>query len=445
MTSDRQTQHSDTICGLATGAKSGGVGIIRISGPETKKVLERCLRNPVQGLKPFRLQFVSFINRSGHEVDTGYAVYMPGPKTYTAEDVAELQGHGGSVNLKRLLNVVLAAGARLAQRGEFTLRAFLNGRIDLSQAEAVLDIVQARTETGLDVAHAQLRGGLSDQVRQIRDQLVDTLARLEAQIDFVEEDLPEVHGERPLQALDSALSALRTLIESYERGRLLRQGARVVLLGPPNAGKSSLFNALLRQSRAIVTEIPGTTRDFLEEEINLGGIPITLIDTAGIRPDSTDPVETAGMNRSMDLATHADLVLVLNESTSTARYTPPTDRVQANRQMHITTKSDLATGDVSTHTGEGIDRLASQLTERFLTGGSRELDQILVTSVRHHEALETALIAVNQARRTCVEAGAPELIAVDIQEALSQLGLIVGETTTDDLLDRIFSEFCIGK
>lgn len=370
---------------------------------------------------------------------------MPAPRTYTAEDVAELHGHGGVVNLRRLLRAVIDAGARPAERGEFTLRAFLNGRIDLSQAEAVLDVVDARSEAALDLAHEQLRGGLGERVRTIRVPLLNVLARLEVQIDFVEEDLGPVHGAIPTAELATVLEQTRALASTFDRGRVLRRGARVVLLGAPNAGKSSLFNALLRQSRAIVTETPGTTRDFIEEVVDLGGLSVVLVDTAGLRAETADPVEREGMERSVALAREADLVLLLIDGAQPVTPVLSPDQVPGGRVLQLRTKADLGTGDVSAHTGEGLDALVERLRNRLLPEGAREADRVTVTSARHHTALVAATGALEAAHASCLRQEAPELVAVDVREGLDQLGLIIGETTTEDVLDRIFSEFCIGK
>lgn len=437
----RALTQDDTICALATSAQSGGVGIIRVSGPSALIVLRQVTLGLPDPPRPRELHFVSFIDGRGYVIDEGYAVWMPAPRSYTAEDVAELQGHGGAANLRRLLSATVAAGARPAQRGEFTLRAFLNGRIDLSQAEAVLDIVQARTETALDLAHAQLRGGLSSEVRALRHELLNVRARLEVQIDFVDEDLGEVHGARPTAELGAARERAAALAATFARGRVLRSGARVVLCGPPNAGKSSLFNALLRSSRAIVTPVPGTTRDFLEETLDLDGVPVTLVDTAGVRA-TEEPAEVDGVKRALALASDADLVLVLSEATGPV-FTLPEGTT--GHVLQVRTKADLAPGDVSAATGFGLDALAATIRERVLPEGGRESNRIVVTSARHHGALRAAEGALARAEEASRVGEPPELIAVDVAEALAELGTIVGETTTEDVLDRIFSTFCIGK
>lgn len=435
---------ADTIAALATSARQGGVGIVRVSGADAAAIIGRIAPSLPSPAPSHRLLYTTFTDGSGAPIDDGYAVFFAAPRSYTAEDVVELHGHGGAANLGRLLRAVLATGARAAERGEFTLRAFLNGRIDLSQAEAVLDVVQAKTETALDLAHRQLRGGLSSRVTTIRDALLGVLARLEVQIDFTEEELDGVHGERPIAPLASCAAAVVGLCGTFERGRVLRDGAKVVLMGLPNAGKSSLFNALLRQSRAIVTEIPGTTRDFIEETLDLDGIPVTLIDTAGVHDGVADVVEAAGVERSWALAQDADLVLWVVDGQREEPVSIPSMVHDTSDVLVVRTKSDLGRGDVSAVTGDGLEVLVAELRARLLPAGTESADHVLVTSARHFQALRGASEALDHAI-AAAPSEAPELVAIDVREALTQLGLIIGETTTEDLLDRIFGEFCIGK
>jgi len=432
----------DTICAIATSASAGGIGIVRVSGANCRKIIETVARLSGQKLKAQTLHYTNFYDAAGKIVDDGYLAWMPGPNSYTAEDCAEFQAHGGATNLRRLLAVVVAAGSRPAERGEFTLRAFLNGRIDLSQAEAVLDIIEAPTETALDIAHHQLRGGLSHQINSIRDTLATTLALLEAQIDFVEEDLDDKHSSRPTKALENALARLQDIASTFHRGKILRSGVRVVLVGAPNAGKSSLFNALLKTNRAIVTHIPGTTRDFLEETVDFNGVPVTLVDTAGMHT-STDAVEVEGMERSVAMAATANLVLALTDATDKTPFDVDLP-IDPSLVLRVKTKADLAPGDVSVVTGVGIEELVARIRTRVLPENSDTADTAIITSTRHFDAVTKANIALESAVHSS-RTEAPEITAVEIQEALHQLGLVVGETSTEDILDRIFSTFCIGK
>lgn len=442
---------SDTICAIASSAAVGGIGVIRISGPRSLEVLR--LVAPFVGERPdpSRLIYGRFRDGQGVVIDDGYAVYLRGPRTFTGDDVAEVHGHGGAVNLARLLRAVQAAGARPAERGEFSLRAFRNGRLDLAQAEAIADLIEAPTEAALELARAQYDGHLSQAVRAIRAALTDVLATVEVQIDFVDEDLGDALTARVSPPLRDARAQLHALKSTWARGRLMRISARVVLTGPPNAGKSSLFNALLDRRRAIVSARPGTTRDFLEDALDLGGYPVTLIDTAGLRDETDDDIESAGMARAIELAQSADAVLWLHAEgeapPSALCHHPGLIRVwtQLDRQPEVASKPWDGEARISVVTGEGLDALRSLLFERVVPAGSREGGTAIVTSERHHAALDAACVAVSDAIAAEERRLPPELIAIDVKEALDQLGLIVGDTTTEDVLDRIFSRFCIGK
>jgi tRNA modification GTPase len=434
----------DTISAIATSTTTGGVGIVRVSGPDAQAVMQRVASGLPNDVIPNTMYFASFRDGNGNAVDKGYVVYFKAPNSYTGEDVVEFQGHGGAANLRRLLAVTISGSARSARPGEFTCRSFLNGRIDLTQAEAVMDIVSAKTNHALDVAHSHLRGGLSHSIKKIRSLMVDVLARLQAQIDFVEEDLDELHGKRPIGELTKALDDISELATTFHRGRIIRDGVRVVLIGPPNAGKSSLFNSLLRTHRAIVTETPGTTRDFIAETADFDGIPVTLVDTAGVR-QTDDPIEAAGVERALTLSAEADLVLLLTETDSQFTFDLPPELASADKVMRVRTKSDLGPGDVSAVTGDGIDALIGSIRERIMPLSSALADHVVVTNERHFEALIEGRAAVMRAKEAAEAGETADIVAVDVQDALNRLGLIVGETTTDDILDRVFSTFCIGK
>jgi len=457
----------DTIAAISTPIGEGGIGIVRMSGPEAHAILQKLF---VKG-KPANIQYpISNIQRPnyllyGHIIDpeTSEVIdevlvsYMKAPRTYTRQDVAEINCHGGIAPLRRTLELCLRQGARLASPGEFTLRAFINGRIDLAQAEAVLDIVRAKTEAGLRVAVGQLEGRLSEQVRSVRRRLVDVLAYLEATIDFEEDEIPE---QDIAPDLEEVRRQLEKLLAHADRGIIYRQGIRTAIVGRPNVGKSSLLNALLRTSRAIVTPIPGTTRDTLEETLNLQGIPLVLVDTAGIVAETEDVIEQLGIERSRSALAQADLALLVVDGSE-----PLTE---ADRQIAglaagktailVVNKIDLprAVGDfdilteatqveISALTGEGLEELEGAIVEVVFSGQVLASDEPLVSSPRHKDILKRALDHLASAREAQAGGMPADFVAIDLTSAVNALGEITGETVTEDLLETIFSEFCVGK
>jgi tRNA modification GTPase len=452
----------DTIAAIATALGEGGIGIVKVSGPEALAIVEELFvpgsANGRANQAPRRLTFGHIQNpHSGEVVDEVLVAYMPGPHSYTRQDVVEIQAHGGIVPLRQILKLVLTAGARLAEPGEMTLRAFVNGRLDLAQAEAVLDIVQARTEAALRVATEQLGGRLSNQVRSVRAQLVHLLAYLEASIDFVEDDIPSQEVIPPLQ---ETASALQDMLASADRGLIYRQGIRTAIVGRPNVGKSSLLNALLRGERAIVTPIPGTTRDTLEETINVQGVPLVLVDTAGIRSATDDEVERAGVARSRSALERADMALLVVDG---SRALEEADQDIATLIGHkpgllVINKCDLPQVElpfdllpaaprlrVSALTGEGITNLEDAIVELGFGGAVTSADTPLVSNPRHQASLKRALDHVQAAQGGQMGGLSPDLVAIDVREAVDALGEITGETVGEDLLEAIFSDFCIGK
>lgn len=465
--------YEDTIAAIATPPGEGGIGTIRLSGPVAAAILSRLfVRASDKPLMPgewesHRLVFGTVRDpQTGESVDEVLAALMRAPHSYTREDVVEIDCHGGVVPVQRVLGLCLREGARLAQPGEFTLRAFLNGRLDLAQAEAVLDVVQARTGEGLRLAVEQLSGGISSRVKGIRARLLHALAHLEAMIDFPEDDVPpaDVSPE-----LNSALEDLRALIRSASTGIVLRQGVRTALVGRPNVGKSSLLNALLRTERAIVTPIPGTTRDTLEEVANIRGVPLVLTDTAGLRRhgDTSDPIEQIGMDRTRRALSEADLVLLVfdgSESLSDADIEVVGEVMGGGPAMRlgVVNKSDLPcmldvreltdmlhdveVVEASAATEGGTDSLEEKLAELVLRGkATPSPGDATITSVRHRDALRRAEEHVEAALASIREGTPAAFVAVDLHGALGVLGEITGETVGEDLLDEIFSKFCIGK
>jgi tRNA modification GTPase len=398
-------------------------------------------------------------------IDEALTVVMRAPHSYTAEDVVEIHCHGGPFVLQYLCEALVANGARPAQPGEFTKRAFLNGKLDLTQAEAVLDTIRAKTATSLRLAQEQLRGSLSREVDRIRQRLIHLLAHVEAAIDFTEEGITFIREQELLQGVESTLEELSRLVETYQEGRILREGITAAIVGRPNVGKSSLLNALLRTDRAIVTPVPGTTRDVLEETLNIRGIPVRLFDTAGLR-ETTDVAEQEGVRRSRAAMEQADLLLVLLDGSVPLE---PEDRALVlpgrNKKVAlIINKTDLPTaiapddlqamrnavpGDatvwISAQTGAGLDDLRDTIRNLVLRPEFEPGETAVVTALRHRTGLVKAIEALNKSVESIKGRLPSEFVALDLRGALDALGDITGATTTDDILDYVFSQFCIGK
>lgn len=440
-----RTAPEDTIAAIATAA-GGGVGIIRVSGPDAISTAVRCFRaRAADWYRHARVMaFGRFVDPLAPEavLDEGLAVAFHAPRSYTGEDVVELHLHGGALHLRRCLDVILGLGTRLAEPGEFTRRAFLNGQIDLTRAEAVADLVAARTDGALRQARAHLQGALFDRIAELRGRVLELRARLELNLDFPDEDVPLMAPAvmaRDARALAADCGALAA---TYRTGRLFRDGARVVLAGPPNAGKSSLFNALAAADRAIVTPVPGTTRDTLEETIDVFGIPVVVIDTAGLRA-TDDLVEALGVERSERAIAAADLVL---------RLVPPDGAAPtpAAHELVVLSKIDLAPTPppsdalaVSATTGQGLDALRHAIAER-LGRGTNDGGLMLVRERQHH-AVRAAADAC-RSTAAALAAGLPaELAAVDLQDAMDAFQELIGDSSIEDVLDRLFATFCIGK
>ncbi len=453
----------DTITAIATSIGQSGVGIIKMSGPEAYAIAWQifCPVRNIKALKPYQLHYGQIIDPTSHTlIDEALVVYMPAPHSYTRQAVVEIQSHGSLVALRQILQLTLRLGARLAEAGEMTLRAFLNGRLDLAQAEAVLDIIEAKTEAALRVAAEQLEGTLSTQVSAVRQKLLDTLAFLEASVDFVED---EILAEPVIEPLMAVVNDLTKLLQNADRGLIYRQGLRVAIVGRPNVGKSSLLNGLLQDNRAIVTNIPGTTRDTLEETVNMGGVPVVLVDTAGIRAAPTDEVERIGVARSQAAIARADVTLLVIDGSQplTSEDWEIEALVRAKSALLVINKCDLpnqiALSDlanflphaphlpISALKNEGLTSLESAIVELALGGQITLADTPLVSHPRHKALLHHALDSTNAAIAAQQTGLSPDLVSIDVRAAVDALGEITGQTVTDDLLETIFSKFCIGK
>lgn len=466
----------DTIAAVATPPGAGAIGIVRVSGPLSPSLASSLIK--LSGPKPLdqcdpRQIHLGLLHDSGAPVDQVMAVLFRAPQSYTGEDVLEIYCHGGGAVLKRALDLVLSRGARPAEPGEFSQRAFLNGKLDLAQAEAVADMIAARTEPARAAAWSQMQGSLSRKVQDIRGVLLELLAHLEVNLDHSDDATvgPTLAAEAMAQKLNGCNQILDELLRGYEYGRLLKEGVRVAIVGRPNVGKSSLLNRLLRSDRAIVTDVPGTTRDTLEEGFDLFGIPAVLIDTAGIRDAHSDPVEKIGIERTHRAIEEADLVLALfdrSEPLAEGDRTIAALLRSKNKKCAVLNKSDLPTkinpsdvadmigggpvASVSSLSGAGIEDLLMTLKELASSRpGTGTLDAppdaapLWVTSVRHRDCLARARASLERAQDACKEADMDECTALEIREALDALGELVGETVTEDVLNEIFSRFCIGK
>ncbi len=449
----------DTIAAVATPPGEGGIGIVRVSGPLAFTLAERIFRQArPTPLESHRIYFGALCDPdTGEVLDRALLLTFRAPHSYTGEDVVELSCHGSPLLLRRVLSLLWRLGARPAQPGEFTQRAFLNGKLDLAQAEAVADLIRARTESQLRAALYLHEGKLSRAIRQLNDQLLALLAEVEATIDFSEE-IGELDRESSAQRLQSLLDQLGQLLRTAQSGRLLREGVRVAIIGRPNVGKSSLLNALLGEDRAIVTPIPGTTRDLIEEAFQIQGIPIVVLDTAGLR-ENPDPVEQMGIERTHRAMEHADLLLVVFDVSEglTADDCALLRRLPMNKpHIIVWNKADLVAESVvpppvgevavkvSALTGAGLDRLCTAILERMnLTGVGEE--SLLLTHQRHVQAVEDACRHLESALQATLAELPADLLAVDLRAAWQALGEITGESVDEALIQRIFQDFCIGK
>ena len=473
---------NSTIAAIATPGGRGGIGIIKLSGPKAVMIAaavfscaeKQPLSSPGKfvapedpsgnGFQSHRLNYGHIVDpASGRIVDEVLLSVMKAPRSYTREDVIEINAHGGQVALNTILELVLKHGARLAEPGEFTQRAFLNGRIDLTQAEAVIDIINARTDKSLQVASAQVDGKLRSSVEQIREYLIEFLIRTEAAIDFPDDVEDIAQPQRAVSEIEARIiNPLRTLIRHHAEGKVLRDGLKVAVAGRPNVGKSSLLNCLVQKERAIVTSWPGTTRDIVEETLNIQGFPIILSDTAGLH-DTQDPIETLGIEKTVENIDGADLVLFMVEAHRplTVDDTNIFERIRSKPFIIVLNKIDLVNGDnlvkspatwgemACVHTSalydRGIDRLKDQIIATAFGKEPIDLDAAIVPNMRQKLLMEDSLEAAENINRALDNGTPMELVAIHLQEAIDSLGQILGTNVKVDVLDQIFSRFCIGK
>jgi tRNA modification GTPase len=464
----RGIRQEEPICGIATHLGEGGITIIRVSGLGILPLIDRIFQGKrgsrsLDQVKSHRLLYGWVFSLEGEKLDEVLLLIMRSPNSYTREDVVEIHCHGGLVAGQRILRHLFTLGIRLADPGEFTKRAFLNGRIDLAQAEAVMELIQAKSELSYQAALRQLEGGLSEQVNKLKSLLLDLLARVEASIDFSEEDIDFITPDILAHEVVSIRRELEGLIGSAQDGLLLREGVKTVIAGRANAGKSSLFNRLLRSDRAIVTPLPGTTRDLLEERVIVGGVLLRIIDTAGFR-GSTDPTEREGIQRGQAALENADLALLVLDGSEPLL---PEDhyllqQTAMRRRILVINKVDrgnLGLGGwepsgsasrskvvkVSATTGEGIEALHEAVKDEILRGLTLQSESPLLTTVRQREVMQRARVSLDHLLRSIQEGLSWEFLALDLRDALDALGEITGATVTEDILQQIFRDFCIGK
>ena len=446
---------NDTIVAISTPPGRGGIGIVRLSGPEARAVAEPLLRLR-HALAPTQARFGEVLDQAGDVLDEAVVTWFQAPNSYTAEDVVEIAAHGSPVLLDYLLRACIGRGARLAEPGEFTQRAFLAGRLDLTQAEAVHDLIESTTLHQARVAARQLGGALSRQVAPVKERLVYLIATLEAGIDFAEDDIDLLPAEEIAARIEEVQTPLAALEKTFSYGRIVREGFALAIVGRPNAGKSSLFNRLVERDRAIVTATPGTTRDLVMERVSLEGIPVELIDTAGLR-DATDEAEAIGIVKSREAMAEADIVLLVVDATAPLH---PEDEatIAAHRDrplLVVLNKRDLAPGvslaenmhttvATSALTCEGLPELRRAILS-LISSGAPTGDTALLTNLRQQQAISGALTALARARDAAGHAIPHEMLLLDLYESLQALDGLTGATTSDDILHLIFSTFCIGK
>lgn len=457
---------NDTIVGISTAPGSGGIGIIRLTGYEAITIADKVFNGmkdkSLQELKSHTIHYGHIYNEANEVVDEVLVMLMKAPHTYTKEDVVEINCHGGIIVLQKMLELLLRKGARLAEPGEFTKRAFLNGRIDLSQAEAVIDIINSKTDLALKTSVNQLEGSINKKVKEIRGQLLETIAHIEASIDYPEYDMEQLTAKKVRTNTQEIKNHIQMLLDTADTGRIIKEGIRTVIIGKPNVGKSSLMNALLKEQRAIVTEIPGTTRDILEEYVNIGGIPLRIVDTAGIR-ETEDRVEKIGVKRSKEQVESSELiifVLDISRPISEEDYAIM-ELIKDKKAIIVLNKKDLQKNldiepvrqlvpkgvfvEISAKEERGLDDFEAILKDMFMLGNINVNENTYITNVRHKDALVKAVDSLNNVIES-INAGMPEdCFAIDLKACYEYLGEVTGDSVSESIIDQIFSQFCLGK
>jgi tRNA modification GTPase len=459
----------DTIAAISTPLGEGGIGIVRLSGKDSIEIVERIFSSQknksLKDLGSYKVIYGHIKDLvTGEEIDEVLVTVMHSPYSYTREDVVEINCHSGIVTLRRTLELVLKEGARLAEPGEFTKRAFINGRIDLTQAEAVLDLIKSKTDESRRIAIEQLQGGLSEKISTLRDGLKELCAHVEAYIDFPEDDIETASKEDMLESMKEIEKELQKLLKTYDEARFFREGLSTAIVGRPNVGKSSLLNALLQKDRAIVTALPGTTRDVIEEYLNINGLPLRIMDTAGIR-DVQNIAEKEGVKRSLQSIENADIVIAVFDRSEPLKDEDfeVMEKIKGKNALIVLNKCDLSSAfdnvalssrlahcdfrvlNISAIKGDGLMELKELIFNSSVKNWKEEREGVLITNLRHKIAIENAIASIGRAMSGFAEKKPLEIIALELRDSLDRVGEIVGAVTTEDILDSIFKNFCIGK
>jgi tRNA modification GTPase len=453
----------DAIVAISTAPGIGGIGIIRMSGKDSFRVLEKIFKakNPqkIENIKGYTIKYGYIINEKNEIIDEVLVSYFKAPKSYTSENMCEISSHGGTIIMNKILDECLKNGANLAEPGEFTKRAFLSGRMDLSQAEAVIDVINSKTDKESKVAIDQLEGFLSEKISSIRGYLIDLMSDIDANIDYPEYDVEEVTSEKMSSVLDKVAKELKELEDSFYTGKILRDGIKTVIIGRPNAGKSSLLNVILNEERAIVTDIEGTTRDTIEEFVQIKGLPLKIIDTAGIR-NAQDKVEQIGVDKAIEIAEKSDIVIAIFDISKELNEEDEKiiNLIKDRNAIIVLNKIDIINKKIeklenlnkpiikiSTKTREGVDKLYEKIAEIFKLNEMASNGEVIISNKRHQYLIKNAAKEISNAQEALKNNMPVELISSNLRNAMEELGKITGETVTDDVIKEIFSKFCLGK